>query len=377
MMFVSNCSVVRGEQHLSTIFNKLLLVACLLPCLVFSLPSLAKENSEQLPVRGFAIAAPSPEKLDDFISFINDDLAKTSINKLFVRINYGYQFKSYPELAEKGALSEKQVKLIIKAAGQHNIELVPIINLLGHQSWKQDNIRSLLKVYPQFEENPGKKLFEKDFYTRAYCPNHPDVHEVVFSLVDEIAQVFESKAIHVGLDEVFILGEDGCPRCKGQNKAELFANEVNLIQAHLAKQNLAMYMWGDRLIDGKTTGLGKWAASENDTHSAIDLISKDITIIDWQYKTAPPTPGYFALKGFNVISASHHVPEVAQQQVSSMLALRATNNDTIKNRLNGVMHTFWGSFNSFNQCYKHNECKSEKIKGAIETFNYLLPKKQQ
>jgi len=343
-------------------------------CLSHSALSITGE--EQLPVRSFAIGSPAPEKFNSFIKFINNDLSKTAVNQLFLRINYNYQFKSHPELADKNALSQLQVKILVNTAAEHNIEIIPIINLLGHQSWKQNNIRSLLTVYPEFEEPPGLKLHEKNFYTRAYCPNHPEVHEVVFSLVDELVTVFGAKGVHVGMDEVFILGEEGCARCKGKNKAELFANEVNLIQAHLSKNNIAMYIWGDRLLNGKTTGIGKWAASMNDTDIAIDLISKDVIICDWQYKFSPPTSGYFAVKGFNVISASYQVPSVAKFQRTNMLAMRAHSRNTIKDRLQGIMHTYWGSFDSFYQCYQGESCENQVKESAVKTFKSLYPKEK-
>jgi hypothetical protein len=351
--------------------NTLINILMLLPMTVWAVP-----GANQLPVRGFAIASPTPDNFNSFITFINNDLSKTPVNQLFLRINYNYQFKSHPELAEKNALTEQQVKKMVKTAAQHNIEIIPIINMLGHQSWKKDNIHSLLRVYPEFEENPGIKLQDKDFYTRAYCPNHPEVHNVVFAVIDELVEVFEAKGVHVGMDEVFILGEDGCDRCKGKNKAELFANEVNLIQTHLAQKNITMYIWGDRLLDGITTGIGAWAASKNDTDRAIDLISKDVVICDWQYESAPPTPGYFAIKGLNVISASFQVPSVAEFQLTNMIGMRANSRDTIKNRLLGVMHTYWGSFNSFYQCYQGKACDNEVKASAVKTFNSIYPKKK-
>ncbi len=336
--------------------------------------NLVAGEAKELPVRAFKVGSPSPGKFNDFIKFIDEELSKTDVNQLFLRINYNYQFTSHPELSEKNALSKQQIKEILNVTRKHNIELIPLVNLLGHQSWKQDNIRSLLVKYPQFEENPGPKLLEKDFYTRAYCPNHPEVHNVIFAIVDEIVEVFESKGFHAGMDEVFVLGEDGCPRCKGKNKAELFANEVNLIQRHLAKTNTQMYIWGDRLLDGNITGIGKWAASQNDTAPAIDMISKDIIICDWQYKYAPPTPGYFAVKGFNVISAAYQVPEVAKFQLNNMIESRKVTRDVIKNRLQGVMHTYWGNADSFYPCYTKGDCPSDVKKSSIETFKTMFPK---
>lgn len=356
----------RHRRFLSKLLIKILIM---LPVTVW-----AVSEAEKLPVRGFAIASPTPANFNHFIDFVNNDLSKTAVNQLFLRINYNYQFKSHPELAEKNALTELQVRTIVKTAAQYNIEIIPIINMLGHQSWKKDIIHSLLRVYPEFEENPGLKLLDKDFYTRAYCPNHPDVHDVVLAVIDELVEVFGAKGIHLGMDEVFILGEDGCERCKGKNKAELFANEVNLFQAHLAEKNIAMYIWGDRLLNGNITGLGKWGASKNDTDSAIDLISKNVIICDWQYESAPPTPGYFAVKGLNVISASYQVPSVAEFQVANMIAMRANSNDTIKNRLRGVMHTYWGSFDSFYQCYQGKACDHKERASAVKTFNKIYPK---
>ena len=355
------------KKQLSFISKTLVKLLIILPMTVWA-------GAEQLPVRSFAIAAPTPDNFNNFITFLDNDLSKTPVNQLFLRINYNYKFKSHPELAEKNALTEQQIKTMVQTAAKYNIEIIPIINMLGHQSWKKDNIHSLLRVYPEFEENPGIKLHKKNFYTRAYCPNHPEVHDVVFAVIDELVEVFEAKAVHVGMDEVFILGEDGCERCQGKNKAELFANEVNLIQQHLSKKNIAMYIWGDRLLDGNTTGLGEWAASKNDTAGAIDLISKDVIICDWQYQSAPPTPGYFAVKGLNVISASFQVPSVAEFQVINMVGMRANSGDTIKNRLLGVMHTYWASFNSFYQCYQGKACENETHANAVKTFKTIYPK---
>jgi len=331
----------------------------------------AQTGIDSLEVRGFAIAAPKSKEVSSFVKFIKKDLSRTSVNTLFLRVNYNYEFKSHPELAEKNALSEKEVKKIVKICKKQDIRIVPIINLLGHQSWKQNNIRSLLRVYPQFEENPGEYLHSEDFYCRSYCPLHPEVHKVVFALVDELIEVFETTRIHVGMDEVFTLGQASCSRCKGKSKAGLFAGEISKINTHLKNKKVTMYMWGDRLIDGVTTGLGKWSASENGTHTAIDRIPKDIVICDWQYKSAPPTNAYFAIKGFQVISCSFQKPEIAIAQLESAINIRKRSKSPIRERMLGVMHTYWGSFDSFLKCYKEQNCQTDKIKGAITTFNKL------
>ncbi|MBD3853778.1 MAG: family 20 glycosylhydrolase, partial [Acidobacteria bacterium] len=240
-----------------------------------------------LPVRGFAISAPAPDRVDDFVDFINRELVPNNVNTLVLRVDFKYRFTSRPELRGEDALSKSDIRKIVKACRKGNIRLIPQINLLGHQSW-QTKLGKLLEVYPEFDETPWIELPETyewpnddGLYCKSYCPLHPGVHDVVFALVDEIVKVFDADAFHAGMDEVFYIGMDSCPRCGGHDKAELFAGEVSRIRNHLARSEVELWIWGDRLIDGKSSGIGEWEASMNSTHRAIDLIPKDIVINDW------------------------------------------------------------------------------------------------
>ena len=178
-------------------------------------------------------------------------------------------------------------------------------------------------------------------------PLHPEVHKVVFDLIDEICDVFESDAFHAGMDEVFYLGHSKCPRCFGHDKAELFAGEVNLLRNHLALKNRQLMIWGDRLIDGKTTGIGEWEASMNNTCRAIDLIAKDVLICDWHYDRPDQTPVYFAMKGLNVVTCPWNKPEVAKAQVQDMYRFRQSATPEMKDRFQGMIQTVWSGAGAF------------------------------
>ncbi|HYF30731.1 MAG TPA: family 20 glycosylhydrolase [Chitinophagaceae bacterium] len=305
------------------------------------------------PVRGFCIAAPSPAVLDSFITFIHQELAPRKVNTLILRVDFGYQYKSHPELVDNNALSEAEVKKIVAACKQHGIGIVPQVNLLGHQSWASQPGK-LLQVYPQFDETPHVKMPEKyvwpnadGLYCKSYCPLHPDVHKIVFGIVDEICNVFEARAFHAGMDEVFYIGDDKCPRCSGRDKAELFAGEVRTIRDHLAKSGRTLWIWGDRLLDGKTTGLGMWEGSFNNTHRAIDLIPKDVLICDWHYERADKTAVYFAMKGFNVVTCPWRNPAMAVEQVNDMVSFRKSATATTRNRYQGMVQTVWSGVGAF------------------------------
>ena len=212
-------------------------------CTVFAFSLNAQSALDTIfPVRGLCIAAPKKSHVDSFVTFIRHELAPAQVNTLILRVDYEYEYESHPELRNNNPLSKADVKKLVAVCKMHNIKLIPQINLLGHQSWA-GTLEKLLQVYPQFDETPHVKMPEKyvwpnadGLYCKSYCPLHDSVHMVVFSLVDEICDVFESDGFHAGMDEVFYIGDDKCPRCAGRDKAELFADEVNKINQHLRQQ---------------------------------------------------------------------------------------------------------------------------------------------
>lgn len=320
--------------------------------------ALAQESiDELLPTRGFCIAAPQADGIARFVKFIDEELGPKKVNTLILRVDYNYQYQSHPELRDSIALSKEDVKKLVAVCKKYDINLIPQINLLGHQSWAS-SLGNLLEVYPEFDETPDVKLpkeykwpNEDGLYCKSYCPLHPDVHKVVFELVDEIMEVFEARAFHAGMDEVFYIGDDKCPRCSGRDKAELFAGEVTKIRNHLALKGRELWIWGDRLIDGKTTGMGMWEASMNNTYRAIDMIPKDVFICDWHYERVDPTAAYFALKGFKVATCPWRNGDLATQQMEMMVDLRKNATTATKDNYQGMIQTVWTSAENFMDFY--------------------------
>jgi len=356
---------------------------CLIATTFLALPLIAANRiSESLPVRGLCISAPKPSEVDPFVRFIQEELAPRSLNSLILRVDFNYQFKSRPEMDNPSGLSRTDVKKLVAACRTSHIRLIPQINLLGHQSWRLANGK-LLQVHPEFDETPWVKTPEKytwpnpdKLYCRSYCPLHPKVHDVVLPLVDEICEVFEADAFHAGMDEVFYIGESQCPRCGGKDKAELFAGEVKLIHDHLEAKSRQLWIWGDRLLDGKATGLGEWEASINDTHRAIDLIPRDIVICDWHYERADPTAVCFAMKGLQVVSCPWTNPKTALLQLQDMIRFREQSPSVMKERFLGVVQTVWSDAGSFlKDYYGHQQSEEYKNgqKSAARCFIQLFP----
>ena len=337
--------------------------------------------SDTLPVRGFSIAAPMPSEINAFVKFIKEELAPRNINTLILRVDFNYQYESHPELREDTALSKSDVKKIVAVCKQSGIHIVPQINLLGHQSWASKTGK-LLAVYPQFDETPWVKMPEKyewpnedGLYCKSYCPLHPEVHKVVFDLVDEVCDVFETDAFHAGMDEVFYIADSKCPRCAGHDPAELFAGEVSKIRNHLAEKGRHLWIWGDRLIDGKTTGMGRWEASMNNTFRAVDMIPKDVVICDWHYERPDQTAVYFAMKGLSVVTCPFRDPKAALLQLDDMYKFRQNSTPEMKSRFLGIVSTAWSGAGAFlKEFYEKNSVENSDKNSVPNTLKAVFPK---
>jgi hypothetical protein len=272
---------------------------------------------------------------------IEEKLVPWGVNAVILEINYNFDFKSHPDLRgnEATAWRVQDARELAELCRKHGVRLVPMFNCLGHQSWAR-NTFALLTKHPDFDESPAIAKDNQGIYCRSWCPLNPDVNKVVFDLIDELSDAFGGDALHVGMDEVFIIGDASCPRCKGKDTAELFAKAVNDLHEHITgKRKLTMMMWADRLLDDKKLGYGKWESSANGTAGAIDHISKDIIMCDWHYETRKngyPSVAYLQEKGFGVLPSSWHNKEAA-------LAMLREARSKATPRLLGHLCTTWTS----------------------------------
>jgi hypothetical protein len=234
-------------------------------------------------------------------------LAEMGVNVLVLEIDYNFRFQSHPELRQgKDTITKEGAEQLAATCRKHHIRLIPEFQCLGHQSWKSDTF-PLLTVYPKLDLTPGAFPDNKGIYCREWDPLNPEVNKIVFPMLDEILEAFQADALHVGMDEVSLVGSEKSPSTKGQDPAKLFAKAVNDLHQHLVRERrVEMLMWADRLFDAQKHNWGEWEASKVGTAPALDLIPKDIILCPWHYerKEAYPSIPLFLEKGFRVLPAS-------------------------------------------------------------------------
>jgi hypothetical protein len=174
---------------------------------------------------------------------------------LIHEVNYNFHFKSHPKLRQGWTpITVDGARKFAALCRRHGIRPIPEFQALGHQSWKSTTF-PLLTAYPQLDLTPGAFPKNKGIYCREWDPLNPKVNEIVFKLLDEIIDAFQADALHVGMDEVFLLGSEKSPSTRGKYPAKVFAKAVNDLYQHLVKdRKVEMLMWGDRLFDANKYG---------------------------------------------------------------------------------------------------------------------------
>jgi Glycosyl hydrolase family 20, catalytic domain len=265
-------------------------------------------------------------------------LAQQGINVIILEVDYNFAFKSHPQLRRgPNPITREGARKFAALCRKFNIRLIPEFQSLGHQSWKAETF-PLLTVYPNFDLTLGAFPQNEGIYCREWDPLNPNVWRVVFKLMDEIIDAFRADAMHVGMDEVFLLGSEQSPSTKGKDPAALFAKAVTELHGHLVgKRRVEMLMWGDRLVDGQKYDLGEWEASKNGTAPAIDMIPKDIIICPWHYEVRENYPSIpmFIAKGFRVLPTGW-------KNVDATKALVTYSRTQAGPKMLGHLFTTWG-----------------------------------
>lgn len=304
------------------------------------------------------------EGLRNFTKAVTRYMAPKGVNLAVIEIDNCFQFKSFPQVSESNITAE-DLKEACDTLRHHGVEPVPLYNCFGHQGWSSRN--ALLKAFPEFDESPWIKdgegfmphfswhhMPEKDAqgrslytYNPAWCGNEPRVYDVVLPLIDELIEASGCKTIHLGMDEIVMMGE--CDRCRGLSRAELFRKNLVLLHDHCAEKGVRTMIWGDRLLNEflwhpwKLPVPGQEMPSDRDnllTCACIDDVPKDVILCDWHYgHNTEHFTGELLSHGFTVLPSCWDRPENAELLWNN--AREEAEKQDCKDRMPGMLICAW------------------------------------
>lgn len=185
------------------------------------------------------------------------------------------EIKSHPELAEVGGFrgsnspiwprygkwnerwggyySQEDIREIIEYARIRNIEIVPEIDLPGHSL-------CIATMHPEILCNytPNKSASFGYDTRSAFCVSHEENYSLIDDILREVCELFPTKYIHIGGDEVDMSQWKRCPDCKQlmtDNKmsttSELQRYFISRLTAILAKYGKLPAVWNEAIDGGE------------------------------------------------------------------------------------------------------------------------------
>ena len=284
--------------------------------------------------------------------FLEKGLAPLGFNTLILELNPGYTYRCFPEFST-GTLCKEDIRRILQCCREYGIRLLPLFQCLSHQSDYGGKPWPLYQKHPHLLERPGVPYNAKwpEIYCHSWCCSKKEIYDYIFPMLDEVIEDFETDTVHIGMDEVFDIGEDDCPECRGKDKALLFAETVKTIHEHLEQKGVRTLMWGDRLLDASKMHYQMWEADRFGIYKAMEdreRISRQIGITDWHYDRHPhgyPSVDRFLEEGFTVFPSVFMDPEQAGHMLGYMVeAEYIAEKLHYPGKIGGVLCTHWDAF---------------------------------
>lgn len=276
---------------------------------------------------------------------IENVLVRYKYNKLIIECSM-IKWDSHPEIWQAEASTKNNLQEIIKMAKENLIEVIPLVQSLGHCRWL-------------FYNNKNMDICEDPENPWCYNPLDKRSYEVIFDIYREALELFDPDFFHIGHDEVRMVGEFPVSNAgKKLGFENLFVNDTNKISEFLLKRNVRPMMWADVVQDC--------------SFKSLDKLNKNIIMVDWQYHPFNNYQGidYLENFGFTTIGSTWYKPDNIKKFADYMYKKKKT----------GLLQTTWAGFfgsakalNKELKQYKAHILAAEEFwhTGAYKSFSQL------
>ncbi|HEY65075.1 MAG TPA: family 20 glycosylhydrolase, partial [Caldilineae bacterium] len=196
-------------------------------------------------------------------------LAHYKINALLIEYEDKFPYERHSDIVSPGALTQGQVAELVELAREHCIEVIPLVQCLGHVEYVLRHER-----YASLRE--AGELSQ-------YCPLEPGAATLFREMADEVIAAHPySRYFHLGADETWILGQ--CPRCREavarKGKLGLYMDYVVPAIEYVSSQGKTPIIWDDMV----------WRTPDPDR---VSQLPPETVMCDWFYHITEPEVPYF------------------------------------------------------------------------------------
>ena len=272
---------------------------------------------------------PAQKGSNEVTKAVRDLIAKYKMNSMIWETEY-INWDSHPEIAHRQyGITKEDARKVIAETDRDFIEIIPLIQSLGHSEWIFQNGKNL-----DIAEDPNKPY--------AYCPTNPRTYDFIFSVYQEALDLFHPRYFHIGHDEVNTNQGSRFPYrslSSGKTENELILGDILKLHEWFTSKDVKVMMWGDMFLHDSEAPDAAFAKTPQEAKELRAQLPKDITITDWHY-VADAKSDYPSLKtwkdaGFDAIGSGWYRPENIRTHAYA----------AAKYGSKGYLQTTWAGFN--------------------------------
>ena len=195
------------------------------------------------------------------------------------------EIEKYPELTEHGAwriesdgskyggfYTKKDIQEIVAFASEHQVTIIPEIELPGHS-------QAAISSYPYLSCEQKKVSVANDWgvFKEIYCAGNDSTFDFIENVLKEVMELFPSEYIHIGGDEAPKYRWEKCSKCQKRMVSENLNDEHELqsyfirrIETFLNAHNKKLIGWDEILEGGLSPNatVQSWRGIEGGMHAA-------------------------------------------------------------------------------------------------------------
>ena len=190
-----------------------------------------------------------------------------------------FVYKFDPEIGKNfDRFTFDEIREVVAYAKQYYVEIIPVVESLAHMEGTLCGTK-----YESLAEKPGSGTL---------CPTSDASFALIKNILDEIADAFDGRYFHCGLDESAAVGAGkSAEAVKTKGIEKVYADYYTRLHDLLKTHGKTMMMYADIVLNHPKT---------------MDMLPKDIVMMYWEYGEAKHHPGFdkLAAGGFKTVSLS-------------------------------------------------------------------------